>query len=95
MIFRLAGLRERRLLTRYDKVRPVSMMSSTSSTCIPVMSVLRSLRIRTTPDDLLPEPYEDTAIQSIWQWMLSARDRSAITITAPLSTPTSSSSLPA
>ena len=41
------------------------MMSSTTSTSIPVTSVLRSLRILTTPEDLLPQPYEETAIQSI------------------------------
>ena len=35
-----------------DSVRPVSMMSSTISTCRPVMSVSRSLRIRTTPRGL-------------------------------------------
>ena len=40
-------------------------MSSTTSTCLPVMSRSRSLRIRTTPRDLVPEPYDDTAIQSI------------------------------
>ena len=59
MIFRLAGLRDIRLLIRYDRVRPVSMMSSTTSTCMPVMSVFRSLRIRTTPEDWVPEPYEE------------------------------------
>ena len=42
----------------------------------------------------MPEPYEEMAIQSIRQWLFSARDRSAITITAPLSTPTSRSSSP-
>ena len=51
-----AGPRERRLDTSQDSVRPVSMMSSTISTCRPVMSVSRSLRIRTTPEDLVPEP---------------------------------------
>ena len=58
------------------------------------MSVLRSLRIRTTPEDLVPEPYEEMAIQSIRQWIDSARDRSAMIITAPFRTPTSSTSLP-
>ncbi len=61
----LAGLREVRLEISHDRVRPVSMISSTISTCRPVMSVSRSLRIRTTPLDLVPEPYDDTAIQSI------------------------------
>ena len=48
--------------------------------------------MRTTPDDFVPEPYEDTAIQSIWTGSRMARARSAITMTAPFSTPTSSSS---
>ncbi len=58
------------------------------------MSVSRSLRIRTTPDDLVPEPYDDTAIQSISTWRVNARAMSAITITAPRRMPTISSSLP-
>ena len=70
-------------------------MSSTIRTCLPLMSVSRSLRIRTTPEDWVPAPYEDTAIQSIVTGVDSARARSAITITAPLSTPTISRSLPA
>ena len=88
MILRLAGLRDIRLPIRYDSVSPVSMMSSTTSTCRPLMSVVRSLRMRTTPDDWVPEPYEEMAIQSIRQWLLSARERSAITMTAPFRTPT-------
>src|SRR5690349_12668442 len=59
------------------------------------MSVSRSLRIRTTPEDWVPAPYEDTAIQSMVSGVDKARARSAITITAPLSTPTMSRSLPA
>ena len=90
-----AGPRERRLPTSQDSVSPESTMSSTTSTSLPVMSVSRSLRIRTTPEDRVPEPYEETAIQSIWTGMCIARARSAITMTAPLSTPTSSSSRPA
>ena len=70
------------------------MMSSTTRTCRPLMSPSRSLRIRTTPEDLVPEPYDDTAIQSIWAGECSARARSAMTMTAPLSTPTSSRSRP-
>ena len=31
-------------------------MSSTISTCLPLMSVSRSFRMRTTPDDFVPEP---------------------------------------
>ena len=48
------------------------MMSSTIRTWRPVMSVSRSLRIRTTPEDLVPEPYDDTAIQSISTCRLEA-----------------------
>ena len=51
-----AGPRERRLPASQDRVSPESTMSSTMSTCRPVMSVSRSLRIRTTPEDLVPEP---------------------------------------
>ena len=51
--------------------------------------------MRTTPEDFVPEPYDDTAIQSISTQASSARARSAITMTAPLSTPTSSRSRPA
>ena len=69
-------------------------MSSTMSTCRPVMSVSRSLRIRTTPEDFVDDPYEETAIQSICRWMLIARARSAITMMAPLRTPTSRTSRP-
>ncbi len=39
-------------------------MSSTMMTSRPCRSVSRSLRIRTTPDDFVPEPYDETAIQS-------------------------------
>ena len=39
-----------------DRVSPESMMSSTMRTCRPVMSVSRSLRMRTTPDDVVAEP---------------------------------------
>src|SRR6478735_6766195 len=90
-----AGSREPRLEISQDRVRPESMMSSTIRTCRPLMSVSRSLRIRTTPDDWVPAPYEDTAIQSMVTGEASARARSAITITAPLRTPTMSRSLPA
>ena len=48
----------------HDRVRPESMMSSTISTWRPVMSRSRSLRIRTTPDDEVAEPYELTAMNS-------------------------------
>ena len=49
--------------------------------------------MRTTPEDLVPEPYDDTAIQSMVTVPGSARMRSAITNTAPFRTPTSSTSL--
>ena len=51
--------------------------------------------IRTTPDDFVPEPYDEMAIQSIGTVPGSARMRSAMTRIAPLRTPTSSRSLPA
>ncbi|CAM5334214.1 hypothetical protein SCALM49S_01607 [Streptomyces californicus] len=90
-----AGSREPRLDSSQDSVRPESMMSSTIRTCLPLMSVSRSLRIRTTPDDWVPAPYDETAIQSIVTGDDRARARSAMTITAPLRTPTMSRSLPA
>ena len=37
------------------------------------MSVSRSFRIRTTPDEVVPEPYEETAIQSMLTGRCSAR----------------------
>ena len=70
------------------------MISSTMITCRPEMSVSRSLRIRTTPLDLVPEPYDDTAIQSISRCRWKLRARSAITMTAPRRMPTISRSLP-
>ena len=48
--------------------------------------------MRTTPDDFVPEPYDEIAIQSVSAGKLSRRDRSAMTMTAPLRTPTSSGS---
>ncbi len=90
-----AGWREPRFDSSQDRVRPESMMSSTIRTCLSLMSVSRSLRIRTTPEDWVPAPYEDTAIQSMVSGVDKARARSAITITAPLRTPTMSRSLPA
>src|SRR3954451_11527158 len=94
-IFSDSGSREPRLEISQDSVRPESMMSSTIRTCLPLMSVSRSLRIRTTPEDWVPAPYDDTAIQSIVTGVDSVRARSAMTITAPLRTPTISRSLPA
>ena len=50
--------------------------------------------MRTTPLDLVPEPYDDTAIQSISRCRRKLRARSAITITAPRRTPTMRRSWP-
>ena len=52
----LAGLRERMLRSSQFSVRPESMMSSTTSTCRPSISRSRSLRIRTTPLELVLLP---------------------------------------
>ena len=51
--------------------------------------------MRTTPDDLVPDPYDETAIQSMGAAMRSSRAKSAMTMTAPFSTPTSRGSRPA
>src|SRR6266567_7443556 len=87
-----AGLRVIRFLHSQDSVRPESTMSSTTSTFLPSISRSRSLRIRTTPDDDVAEPYELTAMNSNWTGTGSALARSVMNITAPLSTPTSSRS---
>ena len=79
----------------HERVNPESTMSSTMRTSRPVMSRSRSFRMRTTPDDLVPEPYDEIAIQSCSTGRLSRRLRSAITMTAPFRTPTSSGSRPA
>ena len=60
-----AAPREIRFCCSHARVRPESMISSTIRTLRPTRSVSRSLRIRTTPEDLVPEPYEETAIQSM------------------------------
>ena len=69
-------------------------MSSTISTSRSLMSRSRSLRIRTTPDDDVDEPYELTAMNSSWVGSGMARARSVTNMTAPLSTVTSSRSSP-
>jgi hypothetical protein len=51
--------------------------------------------MRTTPDETVPEPYDETAIQSICTEICMAREMSAMNMTAPFSTPTSNTSLPA
>ena len=71
------------------------MMSSTTRTCLPSTSRSRSLRIRTTPELLVLLPYDDTAMNSIDTGVCMARARSAMIMTAPFRTPTSSTSRPA
>jgi len=90
-----AAPRLRRFPSSQDSVSPESMMSSTMRTLRPWMSVPRSFRIRTTPEERVPEPYDETAIQSMRAFVCSLRARSAIAMTAPLSTPTRRRSLPA
>ena len=65
-------------------------MSSTMITRRPVMSLSRSLRIRTTPDDDVADPYDDTAMNSSSDGIGSALAKSVRNITAPLSTQISS-----
>src|SRR3954468_11715952 len=91
-----AGPRDFKLRRSQDSVSPESMMSSTSNTSRPAMSRSRSFMMRTTPEDDVAPPYDDTAMKSIVTIAdVSARDRSAMTMQAPLSTPTSSTSRPA
>jgi hypothetical protein len=45
-----------RVSTSQARVRPVSTISSTTSTCRPAMSVSRSLVIRTVPELVEPAP---------------------------------------
>ena len=70
-------------------------MSSTISTCRPSIEASRSLRMRTTPDESVEEPYEETAMKSTSQSTSILRIRSARKKTAPFSTPIRSRSLPA
>ena len=51
-------------------------MSSTISTSRPSITASRSLRIRTTPEDLVAEPYEATAMKSTSHGMSRWRIRS-------------------
>ena len=67
-------------------------MSSRITTLRPAMSRSRSLRMRTTPDDDVDDPYDETAMNSICAGTGSARAKSVMKKTAPLSTPTSSRS---
>jgi hypothetical protein len=70
-------------------------MSSTIRTWRPSIGVSRSLRIRTTPEDSVAEPYEATAMKSTSHGISIWRIRSDRKKTAPLSTPISSRSRPA
>ncbi|CFS16454.1 Uncharacterised protein [Mycobacterium tuberculosis] len=58
------------------------------------MSRSRSLRIRTTPDEDVDDPYELTAMNSNWVGTGIARARSVTKSTAPFSTVISSRSWP-
>ena len=51
--------------------------------------------MRTTPELSVPEPYDEMAMKSIEQGIVTARRRSPAKITAPLSTATNSGSRPA
>jgi hypothetical protein len=68
---------------------PESRMSSTMRTCLPVMSASRSLRMRTTPGGLGARAVGRDRHPVHVDARGSARMRSAITMTAPLRTPTS------
>jgi hypothetical protein len=43
--------------------------------------------MRTTPDESVADPYDETAMKSISHGTVSSRIRSAMKSTAPLSTP--------
>ena len=51
-----AGSRDFKSVVRWLSVRPLSIMSSTIKTCLPVMLVSMSLEMRTMPEvfELLP-----------------------------------------
>ena len=59
------GPRDFKFLISQERVKPESKISSTIKTFRPVKSMSKSLIIRTTPLDLVPEPYELTAMKSI------------------------------
>src|SRR5512133_1788498 len=75
-------------------VRPVSTMSSTSSTCFPSMGRVRSLVICTTPLVLVPW-YELMPMKSTESGRSMARTRSARKMKLPFSTPSTTSGSPA
>ena len=70
-------------------------MSSTIRTSRPSIDASRSLRMRTTPEESVEEPYEATAMKSTSHVTSRALIRSDRKKTAPFSTPTSSRSRPA
>ena len=72
------------------------MMSSTISTSLSAIDVLRSLRMRTRPDvSVEVPPYDETSIRSIWTGISIARIRSAMNGREPFSTLTSVTERPA
>ena len=85
-----AGWRAWRFSMMNFIVRPVSMMSSTSTTCREAICSSRSLIRRTAPEGVVVSPYEVIAIKSIVIGTVMARVRSAMKYRAPLSTLTSS-----
>jgi len=73
--------------SRYVTVRPVSTMSSTSTTSRPPTSMSRSFTIRTRP---VPGEYAEMARKSTSTGDVIILTRSARNGTLPLSTPTNS-----
>ena len=86
------GPRASSVRSRYESVSPESTMSSTTSTLRPAIGASRSLRMRTTPELSVPDPYELIAMKSHSLETVSRRIRSPRKKTAPLSTPISSRS---
>ena len=89
-----AGSRDARFFRRYESVSPESITSSTTSTWRPAIGMSRSFRIRTTPDECVEDPYDDTAMKSSSHGTVRCRSRSAMKKTAPFSTPITSISRP-
>ena len=54
------------------------MMSSTRSTWRPSIAWFKSLRMRTTPEEWVPPPYEETDMKSTSRWVFIERTRSAM-----------------
>ena len=61
-------------------------MSSTTITSRSSIGPSRSLRIRTTPDDCVPVPYDEITMKSIEQGIVISRIRSARKMKPPLRT---------